>query len=106
MPGKKQEPAYLKPSVELKNTSAQTVQGILNVELEGRKTSLKVSLNPEEEKLVTIPEIKIINPRLWWPNGMGDHPLYTMKFDFISEAGRKNGFRADYFWNKGNRKLF
>ena len=89
VPGIKQEPAYLKPSVDLKNTSAQTIQGILNVEIEGRKSSLKVSLNPGEEKQVAIPGIKIINPRLWWPNGMGDHPLYTMKFDFISEAGTK-----------------
>jgi mannosylglycoprotein endo-beta-mannosidase len=87
IPGNKQEPAFLKPSVELKNSSSKTVQGILNVEVEGQKTSLKVSLNPHEEKLVSLAEMKISDPRLWWPNGMGDQPLYTMKFDFISGSG-------------------
>jgi mannosylglycoprotein endo-beta-mannosidase len=89
IPGNKQDPAYVKPSVELKNTSSLLVQGTLNVELEGKVIPLKVTLNPEEEKIVSLPEIKISDPRLWWPNGMGDHPLYTMKFDFISQGGSK-----------------
>ena len=86
-PGKNQEPAYLKPSVELKNTSSHTVKGTLTMELEGEITRLKVILNPNEEKLVTSPEIKISDPCLWWPNGMGDQPLYSMKFDFMSDGG-------------------
>jgi len=89
VPGNKQEPAYVKPSAELKNTSPKVVNGILYIDLEGQKTSLKVSLNPNEEKHVTLPEIKIANPRLWWPNGMGDQPMYTVKFDFIADGGTK-----------------
>jgi mannosylglycoprotein endo-beta-mannosidase len=89
VPGKKQEPAYLKPSVELKNTSSLTVKGTLNVDIEGQNATLTVILNPYEEKPVKMAEIKIVNPRLWWPNGMGDQPLYNMKFDFISEDGTK-----------------
>jgi mannosylglycoprotein endo-beta-mannosidase len=89
VPGKKQEPAFLKPSVELKNTSSRIVKGILNADLEGQKASVKVILNPYEEKSVATEEIKIANPRLWWPNGMGDQPLYNMKFDFISDDGTK-----------------
>ena len=87
VPGKKQEPAYLKPSVELKNASSKAVNGTLNVDIEGQKTTLKVILSPYEEKIVSSPEIKILNPRLWWPNGMGKQPLYNMKFDFIAESG-------------------
>ncbi len=89
VPGKKQEPAFIKPSVELKNISGIAVKGILNVEIEGLKSSLKISLNPDEEKSVSLPGIKIADPRLWWPNGMGDQPLYTMKYELISEAGIK-----------------
>lgn len=89
VPGKKQEPAYIKLSAELKNTSSQIVKGILNADLDGQKASVKVILNPHEEKSVGIDEIKISNPHLWWPNGMGDQPLYNIKFDFISEDGTK-----------------
>jgi len=87
VPGKKQQPAYVKPSVELKNASSRMVQGILKIELEGQETLLKVTLNPFEEKVVQLPEIKVLNPLLWWPNGMGYQPLYNMKFDFIAQDG-------------------
>lgn len=87
IPGKKQDPAYIKPSVDLKNASIQMVQGILKIEFEGRENALKVILNPLEEKTIQFPEIKIENPLLWWPNGMGDHPLYNMKIDFIAQGG-------------------
>jgi mannosylglycoprotein endo-beta-mannosidase len=87
IPSDKQDPAFVKPSMELINISSKTVRGTLYAELEGQKISLKVSLNPHEDKTVTLQEIKINNPRLWWPNGMGDHPLYAMKFNLISDEG-------------------
>jgi len=86
-PGKKQEPAYVKPSVELKNISPQIVQGTLKIEFEGSAKSLKVTMNPFEEKIIAIPEIKVENPLLWWPNGMGDHPLYHAKINFTAQDG-------------------
>jgi mannosylglycoprotein endo-beta-mannosidase len=87
IPGKKQEPAFVKPSVELKNVSSQIVKGILKIEFEGYKSELKVSLNPLEEKVFLFSEIKVDDPLLWWSNGMGDQPLYHAKFDFISQIG-------------------
>ena len=115
VPGKKQEPAYLKPSVELKNTSSQIVKGILKADLDGQKASVKVILNSHEEKSFSLDEIKISNPSLWWPNGMGDQPLYNIKFDFISEDGVKMdseqttfGIRetGHYFDNKIKAQVF
>lgn len=87
IPGGKQDPAFLKPSVDLKNVSSQIVQGTLKIELEAGTSEMKVNLNPLEEKTVQFPEIKIENPLLWWPNGMGEHPLYKIKFEFISQDG-------------------
>jgi mannosylglycoprotein endo-beta-mannosidase len=87
VPGEKQLPAYVEPSAELKNTSSQPVYGMLKVEFEGYEKSLKVFLNPLEDKVFTFPEIKVDDPRLWWTNGMGDHPLYHMKIDFFSLTG-------------------
>jgi mannosylglycoprotein endo-beta-mannosidase len=88
VPWKNQPAAYVKPSVEMKNVSSHIVQGTLKVEIEGRQNALKVILNPFEEKAVGLSEIKIENPDLWWPNGMGDQPLYIMKFDFIAQDGK------------------
>jgi mannosylglycoprotein endo-beta-mannosidase len=87
IPREKQDPGYIKPSVDLKNASSKMVQGTLSIELEGHKNVLEVNLSPLEEKTIQFPEIKIENPHLWWPNGMGDHPLYAMKFDFVSKSG-------------------
>jgi mannosylglycoprotein endo-beta-mannosidase len=87
IPREKQDPAYAIPSAELKNASSQILNGILRVEFEGYKNSAKVVLNPDEEKVITFPEIKIENPHLWWPNGMGEQPLYHMKTDFIANDG-------------------
>jgi hypothetical protein len=87
IPGEKQDPAYIRPSVDLKNASSHIVQGNLSIKLEGRKNILKVNLNPLEEKTIQFPEIKIENPLLWWPNGMGEHPLYNLKVEFISQDG-------------------
>lgn len=87
VPGKKQEPAYVKSSVELKNASSHMVQGSVKIEFEEHENTLKVSLNPFEEKVILFPEIKVENPLLWWSNGMGNQPLYHAKFDFISQDG-------------------
>jgi hypothetical protein len=114
VPGTKQDPAYVKPSVELKNASSQIVQGTLKIEFEGQTGNLKVTLNPFEEKVIQLPEIKIENPLLWWPNGMGDQPLYYMKIDFIAPGKNMDselvpfGIRetGDYFDEKIKARVF
>jgi mannosylglycoprotein endo-beta-mannosidase len=88
IPGRKQDPAYVRPAADLKNASSQIVQGTLRIEFEGKINSVKVTLNPLEEKTIQFPEIKIENPLLWWPNGMGDHPLYNIQIDFIAQDGK------------------
>jgi mannosylglycoprotein endo-beta-mannosidase len=85
--GSKQEPAFVQPSAELKNVSDKVVKGTLTAELGKDRFSSTVTLAPNEEKEVSIQEFKIINPLLWWPNGMGEQPLYTMKFEFTPEGG-------------------
>ncbi len=86
-PGAKQQPAYLKPSAELVNPSPIGIQGTLSVTIEGQTKSVIITLNPYETKVSALPEFKIENPSLWWPNGMGDQPLYKVKFDFVVQSG-------------------
>ncbi|HQG77813.1 MAG TPA: glycoside hydrolase family 2 TIM barrel-domain containing protein [Bacteroidales bacterium] len=87
VPGAKQDPAFVKVSAELKNTSEVAINGILRVEFKGYVNKVKVILPPWEEKNVTIGSIKVEDPELWWPNGMGDQPLYRMKIDFLQTDG-------------------
>jgi mannosylglycoprotein endo-beta-mannosidase len=89
IPGDKQDPVYIRPSVDLKNASSQKVQGTLKIEFEGHGNVIKVTLDPLEEKTMQFPEIKIENPLLWWPNGMGEHPLYNLNILFIAQDGTK-----------------
>ncbi len=32
-------------------------------------------------------EIEVADPALWWPNGMGEQPLYTVRVEVLSEEG-------------------
>jgi mannosylglycoprotein endo-beta-mannosidase len=87
IPINKQAPAYIKASVELINTSDKSMQGILSLQIEGKAKKQKIILKPLEQKMFAFSEIEIANPRLWWPNGMGDQSLYTAKFSFQETDG-------------------
>lgn len=81
--------AELSIQVEVKNHSATPITG----ELEGVITpgdiafSQSVALAPNETKTVKLdksvaPALKLVHPRLWWPNGYGDPNLYSCRLDF------------------------
>lgn len=64
--------------------------------------NVKQSQSAEVQITVTGPEgyegrlyngivTEIKNPRLWWPNGYGDQPLYTVKIELL-----ENGLIVDY----------
>jgi exo-1,4-beta-D-glucosaminidase len=79
--------AALTVSADLKNGSAQPVEGVLRVEIEGIKVSQKVALKPGETKNVRFApgefvQLKMEHPRLWWPFQMGEPNLYTASFSF------------------------
>jgi len=87
IPGAKQPPAFVKTSAELKNASSKPFNGILKIEFEGYNASVKVLLDAQEEKVVILPEIKVADPRLWWPNGLGEQSLYRMKIELTDQSG-------------------
>jgi hypothetical protein len=86
-PGTSQQSAYLKATTELKNASGETVHGTASAEIDGQKVTSEVTLAPNEEKILSFREIEIRNPRLWWPNGMGEQPLYPVRISFTSSDG-------------------
>jgi hypothetical protein len=71
-------------STKLKNLSDKNVSGTLYAKVENINIPLPYTLNPNEEKLLTFSpeqfnELKIKNPRLWWPNGYGNPELYDLQ---------------------------
>lgn len=34
-------------------------------------------------------EVTVPSPRLWWPNGLGDQPLYTLRLTLLDAAGAR-----------------
>lgn len=87
LPGAKQDPAFLKITTEVKNCSGQSVEGTASAEVDGQMVKIKMTLLPYEERLVTFKELELKNPRLWWPNGIGEQPLYPVRISFSTLDG-------------------
>jgi hypothetical protein len=74
----------------LTNTSSAPIEGELTASFGDVKVSKHVSLAPGETVVRLKPEnfaqLKVQNPKLWWPNGYGDPTLYTLKVSFVLGA--------------------
>ncbi|MDL2221001.1 beta-glycosidase [Parabacteroides sp. OttesenSCG-928-N08] len=85
-PGEKQKEAIVSSTIELENTSKEIQQGMVICETNGIEIKQPVTLHPKEKKEITVKDIGIKNPRLWWPNGIGEQPLYDISFRFESNG--------------------
>jgi len=77
--------ATLRVSTELVNATDTPVQGVLRGRIAGTDvvSEQTVDLKPGETKSVAIAPTPVMhNPRLWWPNGYGDQPLYDLELTF------------------------
>ena len=82
----------------VENPQQQVCTAMINVMLDGRSVGTA-------ERTITAhqcqQEIEVKNPQLWWPNGMGDHPLYTIQVElrnsdgiFLDSQMRRTGLRV------------
>ncbi|MDJ1466492.1 glycoside hydrolase family 2 protein [Xanthocytophaga flava] len=81
-----QQPATIKVSAELENTSTKKVEGTLQYTLDGQTVSQKVSLDAQKTTVVQLPDFTLQNPKLWWPHGYGKQPLYDLKMQFTVDG--------------------
>ncbi len=91
VPGKRnvdgqQANAIVKVSADLKNASAKPMEGTLQYTLEGVKISKNVTVPAGKTLNVSLPDLQLKNPRLWWPAGYGPQNLYSLKLQFIDKA--------------------
>lgn len=108
--------AWLTVETQLTNLSAEAVDGKLLGSIGDVTFSLPVALQPGEVKTVKVTpeqvkELHLMNPRLWWCNGLGTPEMYQLNLTF--ETGKKAsdcttvdfGVREikDYFTAEGHR---
>jgi exo-1,4-beta-D-glucosaminidase len=79
--------ASLTVSTDLVNMQKEPVTGILSGKIENIEFSQHVSLEAGETKNVSFdstdfPQLKIKNPRLWWPFNVGPQNLYDVDLNF------------------------
>lgn len=88
IPSGKQAPATVAVSADLQNSTEETQRGRLVSRCGNDEVSEPVEIPAGKKITVTLPEFKIENPQLWWPNGVGEHPLYNMEFSFVLSSGK------------------
>ncbi|HEX3009834.1 MAG TPA: beta-glycosidase, partial [Bacteroidales bacterium] len=82
-PGQDQQPAIVKTSAEIDNPTETVVSGVLQFTMNGQVVKQTVTLKAKSTTEVELPDLKLDNPKLWWPNGYGDPYLYAAKFEFL-----------------------
>jgi len=92
-PGGRQADATVKVSATVENLTDHDQTATLSYTLDGRTMSKKVLLAPGERSTVAMPDMTVRNPRLWWPNGIGDAELYPIAIDVADAAGKKSDVR-------------
>jgi beta-mannosidase len=83
--------ADLAVEATLRNVTASPQSGLLQGTLGNLSFQIPVSLQPHETRLVTLspattPQLRIVAPRLWWPNGYGEPNLYSLRLAFAVDG--------------------
>ncbi len=81
-PGGKQNPAFISISADLVNVSKVLQKGTLIAKIGDKQYKLPAIVKSGETLSVSFPEIKMENPELWWPNGMGEPILHRLELRF------------------------
>jgi exo-1,4-beta-D-glucosaminidase len=108
--------AELTITAEVHNATGQPIKGVLRGQIDKLEFTQPVELRAQERKLVTFapeqfPQLKLANPRLWWPWQMGPPNLYrlNLKFDIAGKTSDEQGVRfgirdvKSEFTDKGHR---
>jgi len=83
--------AELTVYAELHNATDQMVKGLIAGSAAGVHFQQRVELSPHEDRTVLFtpqqfPELRIRNPRLWWPHQMGEPHLERLIMSFAADG--------------------
>jgi exo-1,4-beta-D-glucosaminidase len=81
--------ARLTVSADLVNHAYEAVWGVLDVRMEGMHVSQEVYLGARATKRVVLtaeqhPDLRLANPRLWWPHDLGLPQLQVVDLRFVT----------------------
>lgn len=81
-------------NTSFQNRSDRQITGIIRAAFEGVKVEKEVTIAPYQTLHYTLtpeefPELRVKNPRLWWPNGLGAPELYRLHLAFV-ENGKES----------------
>lgn len=95
--------AELSIELELKNSSSQSVKGIVKGTINPGNIEIaqEVELSGGESKKISFdkryfPQLIINNPNLWWPNGYGEPNLYTCNFEVSCNGETSHGKEVSF----------
>ncbi len=78
-------------TVPLKNASNTPRRGKLTAVFEGVSVDKEITVAPGDEsvtlKPAEFPQLHLLHPRLWWPNGYGKPEIYHLKVAFEEDGG-------------------
>lgn len=88
--------------VDVANSQSKSVSGLLRGSFGETRFEQRVTLAARERKTVklspaTHPQLKLKNPKLWWPAGYGDPHLYDVELTFEGPDGKttdRKSFKA------------
>ncbi|WP_394835248.1 hypothetical protein LVJ94_52995 [Pendulispora rubella] len=100
LPLPRTDSADLALETTLHNVTNTPQTGVLHGTFDGVHFQRNVTLEPNESRTIklgadTVPELHVLNPRLWWPNGYGPQNLNTMNLRFDVVAGGGDGKTSD-----------
>jgi beta-mannosidase len=87
LPLPRTDEASIAIALTLQNLTDSPQEGILHCVIEKIAIDLPVKLKPNESQKILVspethPQLRMRNPRLWWPNGLGDPNLYSLNLRF------------------------
>ncbi|MDP4201217.1 MAG: glycoside hydrolase family 2 TIM barrel-domain containing protein [Bacteroidota bacterium] len=94
VPGKRdpeakiQESAIIKATVEVENPQPKAIRGTVEYTIDGQTVKQPAVLAANGTTEVKLADLTLKNPKLWWPHMYGDHPLYDLKFRFVTADGK------------------
>ena len=77
--------ATLTVTAELANHGQRSASGILEGEIESLRFSKTIDIEPQGRKTVEFTDLKIRNPRIWWPYQLGRPNLYDLNLKFTAD---------------------
>ena len=83
--------ASLSISADLHNTAPHPITAMVRAEIEGIRIHQRIDLAASESRTVVFtpeqyPELKLTQPRLWWPYQMGSPEMYTARLEVETQG--------------------